>query len=53
MNAALQTRVQTLVDFYRRVQVERMQGIPLLNAALCVEAVGFEWGADAEERHAV
>ena len=49
MNAALQTRVQTLVDFYRRVQVERMQGIPLLNAALCVEAVGFEWGADAEE----
>lgn len=50
MNASLQPRVQALVDFYRRVQVERMQGIPLLNAALQVEAVGFEWGsADAEE----
>ena len=49
MNADLPTRVQALVDFYRLVQTERMQGIPLLNAALCVEAVGFEWGADTEE----
>ncbi|WP_218005359.1 [NiFe]-hydrogenase assembly chaperone HybE [Hydrogenophaga palleronii] len=38
-----------LENFYRQVQTERMQGIPLLNAALCVEAVGFEWGADAED----
>lgn len=34
-------RVRQLVDFYRRVQHERMQGIPLLNPALSVEAVGF------------
>lgn len=38
---ALDERVQHLVDFYRRVQAERMQGIPILNPALAVEAVGF------------
>lgn len=45
----LEGRVLALESFYRFVQTERMQGIPLLNAALCVEAVGFEWGADAED----
>ncbi len=47
--AQLAARVQTLVDFYRHVQHERMVGIPLLNPALQVEAVGFEWAAGAEE----
>lgn len=36
-------RVTALVDFYRRVHTERMQGIPILNPALSVEAVGFRW----------
>lgn len=47
--AQLAARVQTLVDFYRHVQTERMQGIPLLNPALLVEAVGFEWAVALEE----
>ncbi|MBE0586466.1 MAG: [NiFe]-hydrogenase assembly chaperone HybE [Hydrogenophaga sp.] len=47
--AQLAARVQALVDFYRHVQHERMQDIPLLNPALHVEAVGFEWAAGAEE----
>jgi len=47
--AQLAARVQALVDFYRQVQHERMQGIPLLNPALCVEAVGFEWALALEE----
>lgn len=45
----LYQRVQTLVDFYRHVQTERMVGIPLLNPALSVEAVGFAWAGGAEE----
>jgi [NiFe] hydrogenase assembly HybE family chaperone len=44
----MEHRVSALVDFYRRVQTERMQGVPILNPALSVEAVGFEWG-DAEQ----
>lgn len=48
MNLSLEPRVQALVAHFERVQTERMQGIPLLNAALQVEAVGFEWGADTE-----
>ena len=48
LRCAMDMRVQTLVDFYRHVQSERMVGIPLLNRALCVEAVGFEW-AEGEE----
>ena len=48
LRCMLDMRVQTLVDFYRHVQTERMVGIPLLNPALCVEAVGFEW-AEGEE----
>jgi len=47
--AQLAARVQALVDFYRHVQHERMLDIPLLNPALHVEAVGFEWAAGAEE----
>ncbi|MDP2416064.1 MAG: [NiFe]-hydrogenase assembly chaperone HybE [Hydrogenophaga sp.] len=49
LRCALEARVQTLVDFYRHVQTERMVGIPLLNTALCVEAVGFKWADAAEE----
>lgn len=48
--ALLEQRVTALVAHFRQVQAERMQGIPLLNPALQVEAVGFEWAAapDAE-----
>ena len=42
-------RVWLLEAFYRRVQAERMQGIPILNPALAVEAVGFELGAPTTE----
>jgi [NiFe] hydrogenase assembly HybE family chaperone len=41
--SALEPRVAALQDFYRQVQRERMQGIPLLNPALEVQAVGFQW----------
>lgn len=44
----MENRVSTLVQFYRFVQTERMHGVPILNPALSVEAVGFEWG-DAEQ----
>lgn len=44
----LDQRVSALVAHFVRVQTERMVGIPLLNPALCVEAVGFEW-AEGEE----
>ncbi|SSW70902.1 MULTISPECIES: [NiFe]-hydrogenase assembly chaperone HybE [Burkholderiales] len=43
MKPLLEPRVQALVAYFERVQAERMQGIPLLNAALRVEAIGFEW----------
>lgn len=43
----MDTRVNALVDFYRRVETERMQGIPILNPQLRVEAVGFR-RADTE-----
>jgi [NiFe] hydrogenase assembly HybE family chaperone len=34
-----------LEDAFRRIERERMQGLPLLNPALRVEAVGFQpWG---------
>lgn len=49
--ALLHQRVQTLVSHFGRVQRERMAGIPLLNAALQVEAVGFEWAAAPDEDH--
>jgi len=41
LRCTLDERVQHLMDFYRRVETERMQGLPLLNPALRVEAVGF------------
>jgi [NiFe] hydrogenase assembly HybE family chaperone len=44
----MEHRVAALVHFYRQVQFGRMQGIPILNAALCVEAVGFEWTTAGE-----
>ena len=44
----MEHRITALADFYRRVQTERMQGIPILNLALDVEAVGFEWRSVAE-----
>lgn len=43
----MDTRVNALVNFYRRVETERMQGIPILNPQLRVEAVGFR-RADTE-----
>ncbi|MBU7571939.1 MAG: [NiFe]-hydrogenase assembly chaperone HybE [Hydrogenophaga sp.] len=45
--------MQALEDFYRHVQAERMQGVPLLNAALCVEAVGFEWASTEQDEDPV
>ena len=47
----MEQRVVALVDFYRRVETERMQGIPILNPVLRVEAAGFRL-AD-EEKDAV
>jgi [NiFe] hydrogenase assembly HybE family chaperone len=43
--ALLHQRVSALIAHFGRVQRERMVGIPLLNPALQVEAVGFEWAA--------
>lgn len=43
----LAARVQTLEAFFRQVQHERMQGVPILNAALQVQAVGFVPAEDA------
>ena len=46
----MHARVADLVAFYRQVQAERMQGIPLLHPGLWVEAVGFRLaGADGDE----
>jgi len=45
----LDRRVSALVAHFVRVQTERMVGIPLLNPALRVEAVGFEWTVGTEE----
>jgi [NiFe] hydrogenase assembly HybE family chaperone len=45
----LHQRVSALVAHFVRVQTERMAGVPLLNPALRVEAVGFEWAGGAEE----
>ena len=51
--AALAERVRALQAFYRRVQVERMQGVALLNPALAVQALGFAWRAGATGAQAV
>jgi [NiFe] hydrogenase assembly HybE family chaperone len=42
----LDERVKRMVDYYHQVQTERMQGIPILNPALCVEAMGFQLASD-------
>lgn len=44
----MEHRVSALVQFYRLVQTERMQGVPILNPALSVEAVGFQWGDEEQ-----
>lgn len=49
MNPPLEPRVWALVAHFERVQTERMQGIPLLNAALRVEAVDFAWATTSED----
>lgn len=46
--ADLTQRVDALRHHFVRVHTERMVGIPLLNDALSVEAVGFEWAAQTE-----
>lgn len=40
--AALSQRVCDLVDLFRGIERDRMTGVPVLNPALQVEAVGFE-----------
>lgn len=40
--AALSQRVCDLVDLFRGIERDRMAGVPVLNPALQVEAVGFE-----------
>ncbi len=37
----METRIRNLVEFHRRVAVERMRGLPIFNGRLEVEAVGF------------
>lgn len=41
--------MSALVTHFVRVQTERMVGIPLLNPALSVEAVGFQWASPVGE----
>ena len=45
----MEQRVAALVDFYRRVETERMQGIPILNPLLRVEAAGFRLSDEEED----
>ncbi|KAF0136409.1 MAG: hypothetical protein FD153_1935, partial [Rhodospirillaceae bacterium] len=47
-SSALSVLTETLASHFRSVQSERMQGIPILNPVLQVEAVGFEWAPDQE-----
>ncbi|CAM4035452.1 [NiFe]-hydrogenase assembly chaperone HybE [Roseateles saccharophilus] len=50
----LRARVEALEALFRHVERTRMAGVPVLNRALCVEAVGFEPVAvDAGEAPAV
>lgn len=48
----MEQRVLQLVDFYHRVGTERMRGIPILNPALSVEAVGFRLADLQDDRDA-
>lgn len=41
-SAPLQARVHALQQTFLRIQRERMADVPVLNPALCVQAVGFE-----------
>jgi [NiFe] hydrogenase assembly HybE family chaperone len=59
VNASLQTtdralaqRVAALVAHFEQVRTERMQGIPLLNPLLMVEAVGFCWASTPTDANA-
>ena len=45
---ALTRRVASLVAHFESVRVNRMAGIPMLNPALQVEAVGFVWAEELE-----
>ena len=45
----LATRVDALVTLYQGIATTRMQGIPLLNNVLRVQAVGFECVAQPED----
>lgn len=48
MSAWTQSRVQTLEQVFAHIAATRMQGVPVLNPALRVQAVGFEPQADAD-----
>lgn len=45
----LDQRVALLTAYFSHVQRERMSGIPLVNPALRVEAVGFVWGGTTSD----
>jgi [NiFe] hydrogenase assembly HybE family chaperone len=42
MSTPLQGLVAQMEQVFARIGATRMQGVPVLNAALCVQAVGFE-----------
>ena len=42
-DSALEQRVQTLTAFYDQVRRERMHGLAIVNPALRVQALGFQW----------
>jgi [NiFe] hydrogenase assembly HybE family chaperone len=44
--AALARRVRDLVELFRSIERDRMAGVPVLNPALQVEALGFELAFD-------
>ncbi len=48
--AALEARVTQLVSRYETIHRERMDGLPVVNPVLRVEAVGFVWGSPESER---
>lgn len=45
----MSSRVDALVTYYRFVHESRMKDIPILNAALVVEALGFEAGIRSQD----
>lgn len=48
MSAWTQSRVQTLEQVFAHIAATRMQGVPVLNRALRVQAVGFAPQSDAD-----